>query len=616
MDDAEGGEPPATGAARRRTDPAPPPVAADSIRVLHVDDEPSFAAMAAEHLERQDDRLSVTVETSPGDALDRLEGVDCVVSDYDMAEMDGLAFFERVDAARPGLPFILFTGKGSEEIAAEAISAGVTDYLQKESGPDQYTLLARRVTNAVARQRARTDYRQIFHDVTDGVTVHDPETGEILDANRRFCELLGYDREDLLGMTIEECSATDRGYTAAVAREHVRRAFEEGIERFEWADETADGEVVPVEVTLQPTRLGGRECVLAVVQDISERKASQRRIEDLETYREMVEAVEDGVYVLDADQRFVAVNDAMARITGYPREKLLGAHLSKLVDDSEVTASRRLRERLAADEERTAATMVARHRTADGDAVPCEVRFAPRFADDGTFRGTVGVLRDVSERETRGGDPHRWSGRFEEFAGLLAHDLRNPLNVVTANLEALAVDREAEALEAALAAADRMERLVERMLRLARAGRTMGEPEAVTLSAVCEQARRAVELPEAGAVEVAGDRELRADAERLQVVLENLFRNAVEHAGPEVTVTVGPCEGGFYVADDGPGLPDGDPETLFEPGYSTAADGTGLGLAIVRRVVEAHGGTVTATEGEQGGARFEIRGLAVDDVGG
>ena len=89
--------------------------------------------------------------------------------------------------------------------------------------------------------------------------------------------------------------------------------------------------------------------------------------------------------------------------------------------------------------------------------------------------------------------------------------------------------------------------------------------------------------------------------------------DAVEHSstaersdGP-VSVTVGAFDGGFYVADDGPGIPPARRETVFDPGVTTAADGTGFGLAIVREIAEAHGWTVSVTESESGGARFEIR---------
>jgi signal transduction histidine kinase len=100
-----------------------------------------------------------------------------------------------------------------------------------------------------------------------------------------------------------------------------------------------------------------------------------------------------------------------------------------------------------------------------------------------------------------------------------------------------------------------------------------------------------------------------ADANRLRNLFENLMRNAVEHGDSDVQIRVGDLDDGFYLADDGPGIPEGIADTLFEPGQSGTDGNTGFGLAIVQEIVTAHGWTVTATESAAGGARFEIRGI-------
>lgn len=130
---------------------------ADSIRVLHVDDTVDFADLTADFLERERDRFSVTTERDPTVALRAIRNgeFDCVVSDHDMPEMTGIELLEAVRETDPNLPFVLFTGKGSEEVASKAVSAGVTEYLQKERSPEQYTVLANRIGNVVERERSR-----------------------------------------------------------------------------------------------------------------------------------------------------------------------------------------------------------------------------------------------------------------------------------------------------------------------------------------------------------------------------------------------------------------------------------------------------------------------------
>jgi len=144
----------------------------DDITVLHVDDDPHFAEIASEFLEREDTAFSVVTATCVDNALTVLrdDPIDCIVSDYDMPDRDGLDFLKLVRDDYPDLPFILFTGKGSEEIASRAISTGVTDYLQKEAGTEQYTVLANRIKNAVRTNRAenavqRTEDR--YHNLVD-----------------------------------------------------------------------------------------------------------------------------------------------------------------------------------------------------------------------------------------------------------------------------------------------------------------------------------------------------------------------------------------------------------------------------------------------------------------
>jgi signal transduction histidine kinase len=107
----------------------------------------------------------------------------------------------------------------------------------------------------------------------------------------------------------------------------------------------------------------------------------------------------------------------------------------------------------------------------------------------------------------------------------------------------------------------------------------------------------------------ATDRVVVADPDRLQRLLENLVRNAVEHGGDDVTVVVGGLDDGFYVEDDGRGIPEADRRTVLESGYSTANDGTGVGLHIVDRMADVHDWALRVTESDDGGARFEITGV-------
>ena len=201
----------------------------------------------------------------------------------------------------------------------------------------------------------------------------------------------------------------------------------------------------------------------------------------------------------------------------------------------------------------------------------------------------------------------RQNNRLEEFTSVVSHDLRNPLNVADGRLELVRQECDSEHLETIARAHKRMEALIDDLLILARHGETANDIDPVDLATLTENCWRNVATAEATlAVDI--DRRIRADRSRLQQLLENLIRNAVEHGDEDVTVTVGELDDGFYVEDDGAGITEAERADVFDAGYSTTEDGTGFGLSIVEQVAEAHGWTVRVTDGSEGGARFEIRG--------
>jgi signal transduction histidine kinase len=261
---------------------------------------------------------------------------------------------------------------------------------------------------------------------------------------------------------------------------------------------------------------------------------------------------------------------------------------------------------------------------ADGGTVTFERDGEPRqydvavteFGVDGTPRGSLVVLRDVTERIERERQLRRQNERLDEFASVVGHDLRNPLNVAQGRV-ALArelLDGDDDNLEAAAEAHDRIERLLDDLLTLARAGEEVGETSPVSLERAAERCWGYVSTADA-TLDVAETVTIRADESRFEQLLENLFHNAVEHGGQDVTVTVGVLddERGVYVADDGPGVPASDRDRVFESGYTTSDDGTGFGLHIVRDIADAHGWRVRLTESADGGARVEL--LDVSCVG-
>jgi signal transduction histidine kinase len=195
--------------------------------------------------------------------------------------------------------------------------------------------------------------------------------------------------------------------------------------------------------------------------------------------------------------------------------------------------------------------------------------------------------------------------QLERFASIVSHDLRNPLNVAQGRAKLAAEENHSEHLEYVLRAHDRMEALIEDLLQLALEGEQVDDTTPVNLAAIVESCWETIETRKAS-LRVNTERTVHADSGRLQQLFENLLGNAIEHGGEAVTVTLGALEGGFFIEDDGRGIPADERDDVLDAGYSTADRGTGFGLSIVEQVVDAHGWVLRVADGSEGGARFEI----------
>ena len=227
---------------------------------------------------------------------------------------------------------------------------------------------------------------------------------------------------------------------------------------------------------------------------------------------------------------------------------------------------------------------------------------------DGEVVKVRGVFQDITDRKQTEQELVRQNQRLDEFASIVSHDLRNPLNVAQGRLELAQEECDSEHLDDVEKALERSQTLIDDLLTLAREGNQVTDIETVDLGTLTENCWHNVATGEA-TISVDIDRTIRADQSRLQQLLENLYRNAIEHGGEDVVVTVGALPDGFYIEDDGPGIPADEREDVFDAGYSTTEDGTGFGLSIVQQIADAHGWDIRVTDGSDGGARFEITGV-------
>lgn len=743
----------------------------DEIHLLHVDDELSVAEMTEDFLKREDDRFSVETATSAKEGLDHLgeHEVDCIISDYKMPGLDGLEFLEAVRAEYPQLPFILFTGRGNEKVASEAISARVTEYIRKGIGTDQYAVLANRIKNTVRQRRAEhetkrakprlqeltestTDCRWMFssdwnellyisgyQDVWDRPastiktnpqefvnTVHPDDRQSVRRAMERLSDGDPFDIEyrilrgndtmgwvwtkgnpifddqgnvlQVVGLTrdITERKERERELERKSERmEFILRSFDAGV--WEYDHETGALTNFPEPCPIFGTEFDCLDAFFEKIQPADRRQleaAVQRAVEKGNDASVRVALIEDAEPawleidlrpVFDSDgevselvglirditdykhhetrleslnvttQKLVAADtrEEVAEIGAEAASDILDLHANGIhhYDDDQsalvpVAATDTCRELVSDLPTFTGGDSIAWRAYENGETVALDDVHddADIYNPDSPVRselhlplGEHGILIACSDeskaftqhdivlgeilassiataleqveqteqlRERKRELTHQ-NDRLEEFASVVSHDLRNPLRVAEGRLELAQEECESEQLDTIEQALSRMDVLIEDLLTLAREGDRTQELEPVDLSALSEEAWQTAETAEA-TLEAGTSQTIQADEGQLKQLLENLIRNAVEHGGDSVTITIGDTEDGFYIADDGPGITPDERDAIFNAGYSTSDTGTGFGLRIVEQVAEAHGWEVGVAESESGGARFAI----------
>jgi PAS domain S-box-containing protein len=632
--------------------------AAGRVRVLYVDANCDDITAVTESLSGSTGEFAVTVCKSADAALETLEGAsyDCVVSEYRLPDRTGVELLRAVRDRSFDLPFLLFTDDGDESVASTAISAGVTDYVTKTPLSEQTERLRQRITSAVARHQEQVD---ILDRMTDAFFAVD-ENWEFTYVNERGRRVIGRamaaggDTTDLLGRNIwtvlPSLEGTEFGkrYQQAMS-EQEPASFEAYFEPLgTWFD-----------VSVYPSPAG----ISVYFRDITERHEHEEAIRSRErTLRETYRVIsrkdldfeEKVERLLEIGQTVLGTETAaLSRIEG-------GTYVFEIVRDrtgnieagDTVPLKTTNCERAVVEEQ----TLVLADIAADRPELTEKVGYTEMGVScylgtpvivDGSVYGTFCFYDRQSrdsfsewevtlvelmgnwvsyeqERERREQELTRERNRLEEFASVVSHDLRNPLNVASGRLTLIGEEYtgDPEHVEALRRALERMDELIDDVLALARGGHKVVDATDTSLDDVITAAWDTAENSDAVLERVDTDVRVTGDQTRLQQLFENLFRNSVEHgstssqtgADDPVTVRVGTRSDGqgFYVADDGPGIPEDEREDVFERGYTTSEEGTGFGLAIVSEIAEAHGGQITVSESEDGGTRFDVTGIQIE----
>jgi len=455
--------------------------------------------------------------------------------------------------------------------------------------------------------------------------------GDLRHWNTRAVAVTGYSDAELADMNVVDFLPDDELSRIGQALEETMRTGEEVIESELL---TADGDRIPYEFTgSRVTNSDGDVIGIAGIgRDISRRKEYEHQLTALhefvnelttvdtvdDVYSRTIQASED---ILEFDLSIISIED----------DGVLKPTATSSGITPEGVTEMPVDEGIGGKTYRTGQTFLINDLPAHPDAKPqgpYGSLLSVPIGDYGNFQAVSGVTGafDESDRQlaellithsenaigrlSREKKLERQTEQLEKFAQVASHDLRNPLNVAQGRIELAQDETDNEHLAAASKAIDRSLSLVADLLTLAREGKTVDTLQPVSLGEIASRCWANVDTA-AGDLVVESEQTILADPGRVKQLLENLIRNAVEHGGSSVTVTIGGLEDGFYVADDGPGIPEADRVNVFEAGYSTTQDGTGFGLNIVQEIANAHGWDVQVTDADGGGARFEFTNVDV-----
>jgi PAS domain S-box-containing protein len=594
----------------------------DSVRILHVDDDPDLVEITATFIERFDDLSDVDTATSASDGLDRLEQTeyDCVVSDYDMPGKDGIEFLHVVREDYPDLPFILYTGKGSEEVASRAISAGVTDYLQKGSGTSQYEVLANRIGNVVSQYHTRRelersqDLLEHTEQLADvGGWEADAETGEQRWTGGTY-EIHDIDPDAEFDPTVD----AGVGFYHPADQEVIARCVERCMEYGEPYDvelrlQTAEDRLRWVRATGEAIREDGEVITIrGAIQDITKRKELERdRLETTRQFQAVLNTVEAAIFIKDTDGRYQLMNPECRKLLGIdPDEEITGRTDHEFLPDDVAAQYQRDDQRVLEREE----TIEVEEEVPTPEGTQHNLTLKSPFYDgSGELQGICAVSTDISEVEIQRERLHRQNERFDELASTISHDLQTPLSTARGRAELAIETGDTEQMQTALDAIERTDELRKNLVEVLRTKEIVSETEPVEIEQTGRDIWETVSTQDAASLQIRDAVSVVADPDALRRLFENLFSNAIEHGNEDVAIRIGTTDGGFFIEDDGPGIPEDERDEVFTPGYSTKRTGSGVGLASVREIVMAMDWEIRVTEGSEGGARFEITGVNIVD---
>lgn len=593
----------------------------DTIRTLHVDDDPGVRDLLASTFEHKFENIIVEDFGTVSDAVSYMQTntVDCIISDYNMPKTDGIEFLENVREINDDIPFILYTGKGTEDVASKAISKSATDYIQKESGLDHFEVLGNSVINSVESFRKDKNLREV-HRRFDSVLSTMPATvflktfdGRYLLVNDRFKQVFGIDSD--LDVTMYKNADIFDEKTKKINQLHDRHVYETETEtKYELTVEVGGDEKTHM-ITKNPVKddNGNVVAICGVSLDITDRKQKEQTLKDLnEQFQLVVNGAHLGVWDWDLRTGDLEYNDIWASIFGYDTESLdnrIEEWYDRIHPNDIEDAKQALQEHFDGESE----YYVSEHRIQHKEKGWVWVRNVGKiveYTDGGDPARAVGIKRDIDTRKSIETELKmerdallKEKNRLNQLMDLITHDIKNPLTVAKGNLGLLKDEindtKYADNIDNSLGRIDEMIDEIASFKNI-----SDEEIEQIDVSKHINQCWRNIDSKESE-IHNRTTKIVEGNSKTVKHIFENIFQNSIYHNSSAVDIYVEDTDDGFYIEDNGDGIPEEMLDTLFVSGESGKLSGTGLGLSIVYEIVKSHDWDIAA-ENTDRGARFTI----------
>lgn len=372
-----------------------------AVKTLLVDNEKALLEQAEIFLNKMSGQIRIHTTTSAEKALDLMdeESFDVVVSDYQMPEMNGLELLDLVRNERNSdIPFIIFTGKGREEVAMEALNLGADRYLHKGGDPKaQYGVLKQAIIQEVEHFDAKIElreseekYRNLFNEAPIGIIYYD-ENGTIKECNEKFEEFMSAPQEELIGLNMVDELKNEEVIEAA------KSSLEDGEGYFEgWYTSITGGEKRYGSAIFKglENKNGKIESGICIVEDITDRKEAKKKLKESEKkYRRIIEQMDDVYYRTDMEGKLIEVSPHGEELLGFEEDEMIGKRVTRFYSNEK--DREKFLEKL--EKKGRVKNFEAELESKDGKVYQVLINSHYIEAENGELEGVEGIISDITE---------------------------------------------------------------------------------------------------------------------------------------------------------------------------------------------------------------------------